>query len=193
MTEVTTAKPDEVKEVDSKKNNIVLQVASILLFGLNLAVSVVMMLLPLNKLYGKFQLHPEKVLWILFAFSLGFSGLLFALGVRKSGSSKYSTYSGATYLVLGLLCAVEIFILAANRTAGTPIIPRSLFWLLGIFTISGAIFVYLPERAKRRKEEEEKRTAEEERLRQRRKGPTVLRFKARRYHIYENRLSVYTD
>jgi hypothetical protein len=193
MTEATTAKPDEAKEDGSGKSNIILQGAAGLLFILNLAVSVVIMLLPLNLLYGKFQRDPQRVLWILFTLSLAFAILNYTLGVAKTGSRESERIGGIVYLVLGLLCAIEIFILAAKGTASEGPVTTSLWWLFAVYTVLGAICVYLPERARRLKEEEEKCKAKAALLRERGKRPIVLRLKARHYYVYENKLILYTD
>lgn len=194
MKEATTAKQDEEKEEGSRKTITVLQVTAILLFNLNLAVSVVIMLLPFQDLlYGKFQRDPQKALWVLFTLSLSFAILHYTLAVTKSSSTKYSTRGGIAYLVLGLLCAVEIFIVAAYGQPKGGAFPTSLWWLFAVSTILGALGVYLPERTKRLKEAEDERKAMEDLLKERGKRPIVLRFKARRYYVTENNLFVYTD
>ena len=188
MREATTAIPDEATENGSKKSNPILKYTAVLFFILNLAVSVVIMLYPLNLLFGKFQQDPHKVLWVLFTLSLAFAILNYTLGVAKTGNREHERIGGIAYLVVGLLCAIEIFILAAKGTASEG---NSLWWLFAISTVLGAIGVYLPERARQRKEEEEKDKTKAALLRERR--PIVFRFKARRYHVYENKLFFYTD
>src|SRR5689334_9273898 len=188
MTTVTT--PIQNEEIDGgpRESNMVLQVTAILFFGLNLAVAAVLMLLPFRKFfYGRFQQVPETVLWLLFAFTLTFAILIYTLGATRNSRRKYSNLGGTTYLALGLLCAVEIFILAGGS------FPTSFWWLFPVLTLLGAIGVYLPERAKRLKKAAEEIKAAEAVLRERRKSPIVLRLKARRYYVYENKLFVYTD
>ena len=196
MTEAATAKQDEEKEDGSAKTNKILQVTAILLFSLNLAVSVVIMLLPLKEyLDGKFQRNPQKVLWVLFTLSLSFAILHYMLAVTENSSRKYSTLGGIAYLVVGLLCAAEIFIfiVAPNMQPNAGAFPTGLWWLFAVTTLLGALGVYLPERAKRLKEAEKKNKADEDRLKERGKRPIVLRFKAHRYYVTENKLLVYTD
>lgn len=191
------------------KPNKILQTSAIVLFSLNLVVSIVIMLLPFREyLYGRFQHDPQKVLWVLFTFSLSFAIVHYRLAVteynnglnnngensnRENSNGDYSKLGGIAYLVLGLLCAVEIFILAASRKPTVGAISTSLWWLFAITTLLGGLGVYLPHRAMRLKQLEKRRKAHEDRLKERRNRPIVLRFKAHRYYVTENKLLVYTD
>lgn len=190
------------KTDDNGSSVIVLEIVAFCFFILSLATSIVIMLLslpaelrgtllrgtfPLNPAAGPWQ--PEAELWLLFSFSLGFTILLNALGAPKHRRRWYWKLYGRINVVLGFLCAVEIFLLHAFQQR----INRSLWWLVAIITVLGAIAVYLTERFNRLEAAEAKRKAEEALIKEQRKSPQVFRFKMRRYYVSENKTFVCKD
>jgi hypothetical protein len=186
MTEAATTKQEEVKEDGLRKPVIVLQIFALFFFILSLTVTIVIMLLPLGDLPGKFPGSPARTLWLLLTFGIVFAIALHLLGAPQLRRRKYSMAGGITSLTLGVLNGVEIFLLKANGQH----VPTSLWWLFTVLTVLGAIGVYLPDRATRLKEQEEKRKAQEALLKKR-TGPKVLRLKPRRYYVYESKILVY--
>lgn len=137
------------------------------LFTLNLLAAIVMFLFPLGVLPREmFPGRPERALWLLFIFSLGFGIILFSLGAAKDSRSSLSHWGGSNYLFLGLVAALEIFLVNAHPfNALGARSTTSLWWLFVSYTVFGGIGVYLPVRAERRKcktkEKEEELKAKE--------------------------------
>jgi hypothetical protein len=182
MTETTTA-----KQVDKEEEIFLLRMIGIFLFLLSLAASIVIMLLPVRVLLrGTFPGNPMRALWLLFIFGMTFGVGVHALGATKHRRWKFWKFAGVVKLGLGLLCAIEIFLLTADREISTT----SLWWLFGTLIVLGTNGVYLPERGKRLEAAEAKRKAEEVLIRARRTSPKFFRFKVQRYLVSENKTFV---
>ena len=191
MTEPTTAKQQENEEEGSQNGIIVLEIFAVFFYTLSLAASIVIMLRPLGVLPSKaFTGNAASALWLLFTFGITFGIVLHTLGATKRTMWKFSKFGGIVDLILGSLCAVEIFLLKAY---GVTARTTSLWWLFVAVTVFGTISVYLTVRAKRLEDEEAKRKADEARARQRRTSPTIVRLKNRRYYVCEQKIFVCKD
>lgn len=188
MTAEATVGQEKMEEPESSV--MVLEIVAILFFILTLTASIVMLLLPLKVLPDKaFAQDPERTLWLLFWFSLAFTILLNALGAPKRRRRNYWKLYGGINVVLGFLCATEIFLLSAFGKAISP----NLWWLLAIITVLGAIGVYLTERFDKLESAEARRKAAEALVKAKRKPPEVYRFTVRRYFVSKNRMFVCKD
>ena len=198
----TSASLSQEKTEYDGSSVIVLEIVAFCFFILSFAASIVMMLLslpaelrgtilrgtfPPNMEAGPWQ--PEASLWLLFSFSVGFTILLNALGAPKRRRRWYWKLYGRINVVLGFLCAAEIFLLHAFRQT----INRSLWWLLAVITVLGAVAVYLTEKFNRLEAAKAKREAEEALIKEQRQSPQVFRFKMRRYYVSENKTFVCKD
>jgi hypothetical protein len=149
---------------------------AISLFTLNLLAAIVMFLIPLGVLrpLGIFPGRPEGALWLLFIFSLAFGIILFNLGAAKGARRRLSHGGGSNYLFLGLVAALEIFLVNAHPfNAPDARSTTSLWWLFVTYTVLGGIGVYLPVRAERL---ERKAAEKEEELKAKEVGKVDLRI-----------------
>ena len=191
MTEATTAK--EQQEDDGSPEQIsVLRVIAILFLTVSLLVAIAIMLRPLPGFPPKvFPGNAEMALWLLFTLSLAFGIVLNALGARKENEWRFSNVGGTIYVILGFVSAVEIFLLRAKAPGGTPS-TNSLWFLFMVLTVLGAIGVYRPVRSKWLEAKEAKSKAEEARrqalAKERRRTPTIVRLKIRRYYVSEKKI-----
>ncbi|MFY9622146.1 MAG: hypothetical protein WAQ99_20190 [Pyrinomonadaceae bacterium] len=185
MAEITKANEEQKEE---RKSLHILELVTMLFFLLNLASSLVIMLLPFKEkvLGGLFtgQPAPYRALWMLFTLSLVLMILLNALSPPKDRRRDNWKFFGTVNVIVGFLCAVEIFVLQAFGKTH----HASLWWLLAILTVLGAIAVVLTEKLKSRELAEAKRKQDEEALTKKRKTiPTVVRLKVRRYYVSESK------
>lgn len=185
MTQITKANEEQKEESTSGKSLKTIEVIALLFFLLNLASSLVMMLLPLKVLGGAFP-GRVKGLWLMFTISLALMILLNALSAPKDNRRKYWKFFGTVNVIVGFLCAVEIFYL---RGDGKPY-HASLWWLPPVLTVLGAIAVYLTERFKSLERAEAKRKQDEALAKKRKTIPTVVRVKVRRYYVAESKTVV---
>jgi hypothetical protein len=190
MTAEATVGKEKIENPESTV--IVLEIIAIFFFILSLTASIVMLLLPVKEKVlpnGAFARDPESALWLLFWFSLAFTILLNALGAPKRRRRNYWKLYGGINVVLGFLCATEIFLLNAFGKTISP----NLWWLLAVITVLGAIGVYLTERFNRLESAAAKRKAAEALVKAKRKTPKVYRFTVRRYFVSKNRMFVCKD
>lgn len=183
MTE--TNKAHEEQEEERGKSLRTIEVIAVLFFLLNLVTSLVMMLLPLKVLGGAFP-GRVKGLWLMFILSLGLMILLNALSAPKDNRRKYWKFFGTVNVILGFLCAAEIFYLRGDGKT----YHASLWWLPPVLTVLGTTAVYLTERFKRLEREKAKREQEEALAKKRKTIPTVVRLKVRRYYVTEGKTVV---
>jgi len=190
MSEATT---EERKETVSRKRIAVFEYSGIAFFTLSLAASAVLILRPLDVL-DKQRFPQETVVWLWLLFTLGFIvGLVLILfGSATEKRRDLSTGGGANYLAIGFICAVEIFLLGYYKP-GVMTGLRSLWWLAVIYSVLGALGVYLPVRGKRQQLERELREEQEERRKARarkRRSQTIV-VQVKRYYFIEKKLLDY--
>jgi hypothetical protein len=186
MTEATTAKQEEVKEEEGSRRKIIaFEIIALFFFTLSLAATIVMMLLPFWK-DPKRDLFPGnagRALGLLFILGRVFGIVLYTLGAPKLSRRILSKAGGTIDLTIGFLCAVEIFWIRA-QAPGVTTSTTSLWWLCVVLTVLGTLGVYLPAREERLEDEAAKRKADEAKLKERRRSPTIIRLKVRRYYVW---------
>lgn len=192
MNEAMTANGQQEQEEGSRRKIIAFEIIAISFFTLSLAASIVIMLRPLEVFpRGAFPGNAARALWLLFILGLAFGIVLYTLGATKYRRRKLSGSGGTNYLILGFLCAVEIFWIRAHAP-GVTTSTTSLWWLCVILTVLGGIGVYLPVRAKRLEEEEAKRKGDEAKrkalAKEVRTPPTIVRLKVRRYYVSQKKI-----
>ena len=185
MTEITKAN-EEQKEKSASRTTV--EVIAVLFFLLNLASSLVIMLLPFKEkvLGGLFtgQPAPYRGLWMLFTLSLVLMILLNALSAPKERRRDYWKFFGTINVIIGFLCAIEIFYLHATRNR----IPHDSLWrLMIVLTVLGAIGVYLTKKLETLELTETTRKQEGALAKKRKTIPTVVRLKVRRYYVSESK------
>jgi len=184
MTEATTAKQEEVEEEEGSRRKIIaFEIIALSFFTLSLAATIVIMLLPLEDPQRKlFPGNAGRALGLLFTLGRVFGIVLYALGAPQLSRRILSKGGGTVDLTIGFLCAVEIFWIRA-QAPGVTTSTTSLWWLCVVLTVLGTLGVYLPARAERLEDEEAKRKADEAKLKERRRSPTIIRLKVRRYYV----------
>jgi hypothetical protein len=188
---MTTATTTNSVAADNGQRIPIFQVVGFSLLLLNLFAAFVILLVPLGVFRSRelFLEGPEKSLWLFFSFSFVFGVTLFLVGSPRRFDRALLTYGGSNFLFLGVVSAVEILWIKA-KLQNTSV--TSVWWLFVVFTVLGAIGVYLPVRSDRIKAKEARRKAEEARLKslnkERRTSPTIFRFKVRRYYVSEEKV-----